>query len=239
MIRKSLLCFVLNRGCSLRTARWGDWQLHLETWISASYSVLFSWAISASIQHKLTKVALLENSRLIFLHCLGAQLPKQWALQLTSLGVKSVKKPGLLMPSTASTFGKTDSVLQYPLGSLLWVLLKLWENWQNCTFLHVAFTGPLRHGHKMYPCTWPVWNPGAPFPTERVSTGLLLWKDHHYKEKGRPWGVAMQVILRMLEAGGRRNVTARPWLCTTSWYKDHACTSQSYPHTFSVHQDGC
>lgn len=148
--------------------------------------------------------------------------------------MESVRNLALCLPSTASTFGKRDSVVLYPLWSLLWVLhgaLKLWENWQDCTFLHLSSTEPLGHGHKMYPCVWPVWSPGPPFHTERVSTGLLLWKSHHCKEKGRLWGVAMQAILRMLD---RRNVTARSWLYHLM--QDHACTSHSYPHTSSVHQ---
>lgn len=96
------------------------------------------------------------------------------------------------------------------LSGVCWVLrgaLKLWEDWQDCTILHLASTELLGHGHKVYPCVWNpcVWNPGAPFHTERVSTGWLLWKSQHCKEKGRSWGVAVQVILRML---------VRSWLCT-------------------------
>lgn len=189
----------------MRTVRW-DWQLHLEIWISASYSVLFSWAIISIYPAQSNKSGPVGKFKADFFHCLGAQLPKQWALQLTPLGMKSVRNLALHLPSTASTFEKIDSVQQYPLWSLLLVLhgaLKLWKNWPDCTFLHLASTEPLGHGHKMYPCVWPVWNLGAPFDDERVSTGRLLWKSHHCKEKGRPWGVAMQEILKMLD---RRNV---------------------------------
>lgn len=108
----------------------------------------------------------LEKCSVLFI----AQLPAVKAVCISasiSRG-ETCKKPGLMLPSTASTLGKMDGALQYALWSLLWVLLctamKVWENCatgliiSSRTFLQFASTEPPRHGQKMYPRLWSGWS---------------------------------------------------------------------------------